>query len=121
MKKYFLRTVKGMWELVTEYVYSVRKFVVDPETRKPKYSGETIVQDGATLHINGAIQSDELGKLCRFLQVSFPNGTYSPIVTEPDAVEIIRGNMVRMHVLKTGENWSKSPASKPKAQQEHAA
>lgn len=121
MKKFFVRTTDGKWEMVTPYVYTNRKFVVDPQTNQPRYSGETIIQDGDELNINGVINANELGKLCRFFHVKEPIGTYTPIVIEPENVLIVRGNMTRLHVLKTGENWSKAPANKPKQQAENAA
>jgi hypothetical protein len=106
-KQFLVRTLGGKWDEVTEHVFNVKKFVVEPKTEKPLYGEQSVVVDGNSIQINGAINADELARLCRFLNVTIPQGAYGSFVNEPETVTIVKGNSTRLHVLKTGENWTK--------------
>jgi hypothetical protein len=122
MNRFLVRALNGKWDEVTEHVFALRKFVVEPGTTTPRYGDQSIVIEGGSFTITGKIPSEELGKLCRFLQVIQPTGTYPAIVTEPETVQIIRGNSTKLHVLKTGDNWTKisTPKSKDEDKQKAA-
>lgn len=121
MKKYLVRTTTGKWDEVTEYVFQHRKWVVNPETGDARYGSETIVSDGNGLEIHGKIGQEELGKLLRFFGVTAPVGTFTPLVNEPETVQIVRGNVTKLHVLATGENWTKTSSKKKEQPAERIA
>ena len=120
MKRFLVRSNDGKWDEVTEYVYSQRKFVTDT-AGITRYGDQSIVVEGTSFTISGTILAGELGKLCRYLDVTIPVGTFPALVNVPESVQIVRGNSTKLHVLKTGVNWTKTAAKTIPATEERKA
>ena len=107
-KRFLVRGTNNKWDEVTQYVWNNRKFVVDPnDESKPKYSETAILVEDGEFKFFGPIQGDELGKLARYLQVTIPVGVFTSLVDEPETVQIVKGNSCKLHIVKTGVNWTK--------------
>jgi len=113
MKKYLVRTTDGKWDEVTEYVFTNRKWATNPNG-EPRYGSNpsAIIVSPTSLEIHGEILHNEVGKLMRYLRLEVPMGSYPPIVQEPETIQIVKGGTTTLHVLKTGENWTKRTPKK---------
>lgn len=106
--KYYVRSVKGHWEEISEYVFKNRKFAVIGES--PRYTEDAIQQNGTEITFSGTVTLDEMGKIFRFLGGQQPSASYLPILQEPDAVEIKKGRSHILHMIETGKNWVQKAA-----------
>jgi hypothetical protein len=108
--RFFCKTTSGKWEEVTPYVYANRKHALNDDGTVARYSDVSIAVNNGTVQFNGTITVEEIGRVCRFLSVTIPQGQFAAEQRcyEPATIKFLKGKSVTLHVLATGENYKKA-------------
>jgi len=107
--RFFCKTVAGKWEEVTEYVFINRKHACNDADSDPRYADISVCVKNGVVQFNGTITVEEIGRVCRFLAVTIPQGSFGEQKCgEPTTIKFQKGKSVTLHVLATGENYKKA-------------
>lgn len=99
-----LKTFNGIWEEVSESVYKERKNVINDDG-SARYTGDVIIKNGSNITISGTFSQEDLGKTARYLEINIPSGSYKPVIETPESVMIKRARSIRLHMIKTGQEF----------------